>query len=167
MSTITFGSVGDIISICLLVKDILATAHESWGSDAEYRALSDELRCLERALLETALLIERHRGRIGLLANVIGEEVVGCRSCLERIRALLTKYKRALGPDKSSAAGPATRFSRRVQWRLAEKDTIAKFRQEILSRCNTLGMLLATANVYVKSTYSTLPCLYLGNQRAW
>lgn len=61
MSTITFGSVGDIISICLLAKEIIGAIDESRGSAKEYQELTDELRSLERALLEAALLLDRHK----------------------------------------------------------------------------------------------------------
>jgi hypothetical protein len=48
----TFGSVGDIISICLIIKDLAVALDDSGGSSAEYRELRRELWALERALLE-------------------------------------------------------------------------------------------------------------------
>ena len=43
MATFTFGSVGDIISICLIVKDLVAALNDSAGSTVEYREVIREL----------------------------------------------------------------------------------------------------------------------------
>lgn len=53
---ITFGSVGDIISVSLLVKDILVALDDSRGSSAEYQGIIRELYILDRALLEIGQL---------------------------------------------------------------------------------------------------------------
>jgi hypothetical protein len=53
---ITFGSVGDIISICLIIKDLVAALDESSGSSKEFQEVRRELWALERALLEVELL---------------------------------------------------------------------------------------------------------------
>ena len=41
--SITFGSVGDITSICLLAKDLVACVDESRGSSSEYKKLRHKL----------------------------------------------------------------------------------------------------------------------------
>src|SRR5947207_4507221 len=53
---ISFGSVGDIISVCLIVKDLVAALDDSRGSSTEYREVIRELWGLDRALLEVDLL---------------------------------------------------------------------------------------------------------------
>lgn len=40
---ITFGSVGDVISVCLLIKDLVKTLDDSRGSSAEYQEVIREL----------------------------------------------------------------------------------------------------------------------------
>jgi hypothetical protein len=49
---ITFGAVGDIISVCLLVKDLVEVLDKARGSKAEYQAAIRELWILDRTLLE-------------------------------------------------------------------------------------------------------------------
>ena len=148
MPDISFGSVGDIISVCLLAKEILLCIDEARGSVTEYRSLSDELRCLEKALLEAALMIENHRQKIGssFLAESIREEITNSKSCLERFRATMSsKYDGAFRTH--SPAGPLVRLSKSLQWRLTEKDAIIKFRDQVSVRFNALSMLIVTANV--------------------
>ncbi|ORX97798.1 hypothetical protein BCR34DRAFT_456510, partial [Clohesyomyces aquaticus] len=59
---ITFGSVGDIISVCLLVKDLVDALDKARGSKAEYLSLTRELWILDRVLLEIDLLARTHGG---------------------------------------------------------------------------------------------------------
>lgn len=54
---ITCGSVGDIISVSLLIKDLVKCLDESRGSSAEYQTVVRELWSLDRALLEVELLL--------------------------------------------------------------------------------------------------------------
>lgn len=54
--SVTFGSVGDIISVCLIVKDLVDALDKSRGSSAEYQAVIRELWSLDRALLQVAML---------------------------------------------------------------------------------------------------------------
>jgi len=145
MAEITFGAVGDIISVCLLANEIIVCLDDARGSPKEYRALCDELRSLERALLEAAHMLEKQRSGIGLLAKTIAEEVTASKSCLEQFRDSLARYDVAFQPK--SPAGSTKCFAKSVQWRLVEKETISKFREGIALRFNALSILLITANV--------------------
>lgn len=53
---VTFGSVGDINSLCIVIKDVVEALDDSKGSSAEYRGIIRELRALERVLLEVESL---------------------------------------------------------------------------------------------------------------
>ena len=55
---ITFGSVGDIVSLCLLIKDLVKSLDNSRGSSAEYQAVIRELCSLDHALLEVAVFFD-------------------------------------------------------------------------------------------------------------
>jgi len=52
---ITFGSVGDIIAVCVLVKDCVDALSDTTGSAAQYQAVIRELHVLEKALLEVGI----------------------------------------------------------------------------------------------------------------
>jgi hypothetical protein len=57
---ITFGAVGDIISVCLLVKDLIEVLDKARGSNAEYQAAIRQLHTLDRALLEIERFNRQH-----------------------------------------------------------------------------------------------------------
>jgi len=50
MSGITFGSVGDIISVCLIVQSIAKALSDSRGLASEFRVFVGELESLTAAL---------------------------------------------------------------------------------------------------------------------
>lgn len=60
---ITFGAVGDIISVCLLVKDLVEALDKARGDKAEYQSAIREFWLLDRALLEIDLLSRAHSDR--------------------------------------------------------------------------------------------------------
>ena len=52
----TFGSFGDIVSLCIIVKDLVKALDRSRGSSAEYRAIITELWVLDDILVQVELL---------------------------------------------------------------------------------------------------------------
>lgn len=145
-TSITFGSVGDIISVCRLAKQILLSLDESRGSVREYEILSGELHSLETALLEAALVAEKHQHTTPLLTKAIIEEAMASRNMLDEFRTkYISKYDAAF--KAKSPMRTAKSLARSVQWRLVERDTISQFRAAISTRLNALSMLLITANV--------------------
>ena len=57
---ITFGSVGDIISVCLLIKDLVDALNDCQGSAYDYQQLVREVRSLERVLLQVNQLVWKY-----------------------------------------------------------------------------------------------------------
>ena len=55
MMPITFGSVGDIISVCLIIKDLIKILDESRHS-TEHQETIQELWALDRVLLKVELV---------------------------------------------------------------------------------------------------------------
>ncbi len=153
MSSITFGSVGDIISVCLLVKDVVDALDQSRGSSAEYQALTRELGSLERALLQVDLLSRStsQSAEIVDICTTATQSVQHCKKSLEVFSKRISRYGHALGDS-----GPRKLMhdvSMKVRWHIAEKEAIVKFRAEVAAHSNALNMLLATANVSVITYY--------------
>ena len=67
---ITFDSVGNIISLSLLIEDVIKTQDDSRGASAEYQAVIRELRSLDHALLEAELLFQLHKQTAQLMALI-------------------------------------------------------------------------------------------------
>ncbi|EAT78354.1 hypothetical protein SNOG_14117 [Parastagonospora nodorum SN15] len=88
---VTFGSVGDIISVCLLVKDLVDALDKARGSKAEYQSLIRELWILDRSLLEIDLLARTHGGgatpELEALCETAKKAVDRCRNLLDESNA--------------------------------------------------------------------------------
>jgi hypothetical protein len=172
MMPVPFGfSVGDCISICLLIKDTIKALDSAHGSASEYQAVTRELSTLDRALLEVLNLQENaefgYTRELIALGLTVKSAVEGCRECLEGFLGRIGRYERTLGNgiDGSDSKGGfgeeydtddkgkrAVKYNWRVAkakvtWALGKSPDLAKFRAEINAHCSTINMLLLTANL--------------------
>jgi hypothetical protein len=146
---ITFGSVGDIISVSLLVKDVLVALSESRGSSVEYQEIIRELYILDRALLEIEQLSRQYASTLELtaLCQTAAKAVSECRNSVKTFLDRTAKYHRSLSDrSKANALSKATRT---VQFAVVERNELSRFRAEISAHSLSLNMLLTTASVYV------------------
>ena len=109
MASVTFGSVGDIITICQVITTTIKALSASRGSDVEYRGLINELWSLAQALESIKSLLEedteiKHRGRLRIALQ-------NCRECLERELESIRKFSTSLGKVAS------TKSARDAFWR--------------------------------------------------
>ncbi len=152
---VTFGSVGDIIAVSLLVKDVLDAFDKSRGSSSEYQELIRELWSLDRALLEIEQLSRRHRGApdMAALCKTFERTVESCRVSVEAFTKKIRKYKSSL--DEGSSKNFFNKAAMKVRWQVTEKDEVDRFRKEINAHSGSMNMLLTTASLYAH-TYVTL-----------
>lgn len=147
MSSVTFGSVGDIITVCLLAKSIAKALDDSTGSSAEYQGLITEIRSLECSLLEVELFTRSWRDTSTSVPvrQECSKLVNDCRKTLEAFQAYLKKYGSSLSKDPRS--GILRRAGTKIKWQLLAKDTVSRFRSELAGHSNALNMMMITANV--------------------
>lgn len=148
MFSITFGSVGDIITVCLLAKSIVAVLDKSRGSSAEYQGLVSELRSLEKSLLQPAELFSRSFVDSPIRASLCSEIlklVNECRKTLESFQSTLKKYDTSLAETASEDC--MRRIGMKMKWQLSQKETIARFRNEIAGHCHAINMMMITAQM--------------------
>lgn len=144
---ITCGSVGDIISVSYLIRDLVKCFNESRGSSAEYQAVTRELWSLDHTLLEVKRLLRSCKQSVELsslweTANSCEEQ---CRKCIVEFRDKTKKYQRSL---QGGGTGNLVRdTTAKIQWHISEKDDLAKFRKVITAHCLSLNILLVTAGV--------------------
>ena len=143
---ITFGSVGDIITVSLLIKDLVKCLDESRGSSAEYQAVIRELWSLDHALLEVELLLRSCKQSVELsgLSDTANRCEEQCRECIRDFRDKVKRYQGALGGGTGSLLRETTA---KVRWHVSMKDDLAKFRANITAQTSSLNILLATAGV--------------------
>lgn len=147
---ITFGSVGDILAVSLLVKDIIATLDDNRGSADEVQELTRELVALNGALSEIQRLSRQygHVHRITALLNATSATATGCQKMLQTFNIKLQKYEAIVQNNTNgSLRASFPRAARKLQWALMEKDETARFRADVQAYSASLNMLLTTINV--------------------
>ena len=144
---VTFGSVGDIISVSIVIKDLVKCLDESRGSSAEYQAVIRELWSLDHALLEVALLLPlcEQSEELGDLCHSVNRCAEQCRKCVEDFRDTTKKYQRAL--QRGGSRHLVRDTAAKIGWHVSMKPDLAKFRAEITAQTSSLNMLLVTAGV--------------------
>ncbi|RMZ71352.1 vegetative cell wall gp1 [Pyrenophora seminiperda CCB06] len=145
--SVTFGSVGDIISVCLLVKDLVIALDKTRGSKAEYQATIRELWILDRALLEIDLLTRQHGSgatpELRSLCETAKQAVSRCQELVSDFLARIRKYDSAFDGKGSKLKEAAMG----IRWRVEEKDALEQFRVNIVGTSSSLQLLLVTAIV--------------------
>ncbi len=141
------GSVGDIISICLLAKDLVEALNSSRGAAAEYQEIIRELWVLERALLQVDLLSRTcdNTAELNALHETARCAAEDCRGCITGFLKKIKKYEPSL---KENGCGSVIRdASRKIQWQIMQSNDVSKFRAEISAHSQSISMLLATLSV--------------------
>jgi len=149
---ITFGSVGDIIAICLLVKDCVDALSESRGAAASYQAVIRELYVLEKALLEIDLLARTYGAKDELNALLESAKVTvkGCQASLQAFKSKTKRFEPHLdaGTNRSATQRGFRSSAMKLLWQVSMKDEVAKFRAEVVAYSLSINQLLATASLY-------------------
>jgi hypothetical protein len=151
---ITFGSVGDIISVCLIVKDLVDLLSKTRGASDQHESLIHELWILDRGLLEVALFSRTHSMTTELFAlcETARQAVEKCRFAVEAFTKRIKRYEDSLRHSGGSASGyMVKRLAMKTKWQISEKNEIEKFRAEVAGHSASINMLLATASVLVIS----------------
>jgi len=144
---ITCGSIGDIISISLLLKDLITALHKTRGSSTEYQNLTRELLALDTALLQVAELLRKHisTSQVQSLYDKAKGAVEDCRQTVNTFSLKVRKYGPGLASGGSGNIFKDTAC--KIQWRASQKEEeIAKFRAEVATYTNVINMFLATAH---------------------
>jgi hypothetical protein len=135
----------------LLVKDLVDALDKARGSKAEYQSLTRELWILDRTLLEIDLLARTHGGgataEMAALCETAKKAVDRCKALVSDFLNQIKKYQGTFGEGAKTNFVKETAM--KVPWRVAERDSVEKFRVEIAATSTSLQMLLATASVYV------------------
>ncbi|RYP78246.1 hypothetical protein DL771_000723 [Monosporascus sp. 5C6A] len=141
---VTFGAVGDFISVGLLLKDLVDLLDDSRGSVWEYQALVEQLKILRQVVNQAENFCRQHCDSNDLqdvrddLMSVIEE----AKRRLKEVAAKVKKYAPSLSQGGSGNA--AKDAARKVKWRLEKKET-EKFRDDVMRYSSSIQSLLITA----------------------
>ncbi|KAM0283908.1 hypothetical protein ACHAQH_002290 [Verticillium albo-atrum] len=146
---LTFGSVGDLLAICLIVKDIIYALDDSRGSAKDYRDIIAQLQTFD------GILTQISQGLTGLesirtldgIRPLISQCLNQSQRCLETFREEIRKYSTSL--SSSSPAGRLNRLKRsykKVMWKLDDQ-VVDKFRRDLTGHYVSLGVFLSVIQV--------------------
>ncbi|KAG8670401.1 hypothetical protein FPOAC1_009813 [Fusarium poae] len=147
---LSFGAVGDFISIAVLIKDIIAALDDSRGSVKEYRELVQQLNTLSQTLdaiqqtLENPHLTHSIEGISGIALDTVAK----IKNCLVGFLAKISKYEPALGTSAPLQKTSLNSIRRKVQWNLNEKD-VEKFHSEVMGYTMALKVVFDVITVRV------------------
>ena len=142
MASLTFGSVGDIITVSSLLVKAVSALSDSCGSSAQYQELLREIRSLNSALQCTSSVIEGdpHVKGSESLRNALSD----CYTCLNSYLASITKYQKSLkeGGSKNAIKDRV----RKLQWQ-GHEEQVNRFRLEISSHVSSVNTILSTFSI--------------------
>jgi len=137
---LTFGAVGDIISLVLLAKDLFKALDDCRGSAKSYCDLIDELDVLNTRLEKTKSLYEGElpdecedtkKVALALINKIRGDVEAFCGPVCKKYAASLAE---------GGSGNVVKDFVRKIEWKFKEKE-IEKFRQDISGHCRSLDWL--------------------------
>lgn len=141
----TFGSLGDFISIGILIKQVIQAVNDGKGSTVEYRSLVKELDTLDLVILQVSQACHAHLS--GPEAFVLGDITSNITSQLQAdingFKEHIDKYKSTLGSDSTRRFRGAIE---RVRW-LSEKEAVDKFYKKFNNHKMNLNLLLTVASL--------------------
>ncbi|KAK0609397.1 hypothetical protein B0T14DRAFT_541014 [Immersiella caudata] len=144
---LTFGAVGDFLSIASLIKDIVSALDDSRGSAKAYRGLIDEITHLHKALEQVD---DIYRGPD--IPTGLSDLVSIAQTSISRVRDTLTAFYARICKkydDSLSEGGSGNIFkdaARKIQFKLEEKDVIG-FRAEVAGHRMSLELFLQVITV--------------------
>lgn len=135
-----FGvSIGDFIVCIDLIKTVIQSLQEAYGSGDQYRGLLRSLQSLESALL----LVRNVKAYDPVAQTALHRAIIQCRATLSKFLEKIEKYHPSL---KLGGSINCLKDSiRKIQWALYAKEDIAVFQAEISGHTDSIIMLLHNA----------------------
>lgn len=120
---VTFGAVGDFISIGVLIKDFIELLDDSRGSVWEYNSLKQQLIFLRLNLDLAKRSYDEHYNapQFQDIRTTLESVVDEAERRLEGIAVKVKKYTSTLSKDSTERR--IKRLARKVQWSLEKKET--------------------------------------------
>jgi hypothetical protein len=144
---ITFGSIGDIISLCSVIQNLINALDEVSGAGAQYREIAQELHTLDLGLNEIKRLAEKHSEVLALqpIFQTAAHAAGQCQSSIESFLAKISKYGKYLREGGSGNVVKDGIF--KSKWQLLESGDLVQFRAHIIAHTGSLNLLMSTINM--------------------
>ncbi|KAH7867895.1 uncharacterized protein C8R40DRAFT_1063404 [Lentinula edodes] len=144
---LTFGSIGDIITVIELLNRVREALCDSTGSSAEYQALivdldvfSDILDAVKSSISSDTRLSPQSES----LLNAHRQAVQSSHDLLKDIHGKIWKYQSSL---RAGGSGNAMRDSwRKIGWALFKKPELVQMRRKVMDQVEILNILLSISS---------------------
>lgn len=138
---VPFGcSVGDVIAVSKLIKDIVTRLRNSSSSAAEYQGLLSVLNSLTETLDRLHELRDLG-GEAAVTLDSIKSAAISCRTILEKFRAKIRKYDSALGGGPPAKTLPT--MARKIQFQFDVKDECQELQNYLTLHLSNINTMLA------------------------
>lgn len=140
----SFGfSVGDFVTIGILISDIVRSLQTIGGAASEYQELVCELRGL-RSVLD---IIAQLKGASHQISTIDGLKLaaLNCQFVLDDFRTKLRKYKASL--EAGSSKGVLRDGAAKIRWSLMMKKDVQDLRAYLSGHTSSLNMRLSIAGL--------------------
>ncbi|KAF8823161.1 hypothetical protein HHX47_DHR10000113 [Lentinula edodes] len=157
---LTFGSIGDIITVIELLNRVREALCDSTGSSAEYQALivdldvfSDILDAVKSSISSNTRLSPQSES----LLNAHRQAVQSSHDLLKDIHGKIRKYQSSL---RAGGSGNAMRDSwRKIGWALFKKPELVQMRRKVMDQVEILNILLSISSRDVQVSQDQCPTL--------
>ena len=139
-------SIGDVVALCSVVKDIIQTIDDIKGSSSEYQDITRKSWAFVRVLQEVERFCGITKGSAPLsgLCLSVGCIIDHAQQSVDAYQKVVKKFAPSLCEGGS---GNKIRDARmKILWRIRHAADTARFRGEIDLSCSLLNALLAAAN---------------------
>ena len=140
-------SLGDIIALSILIKELVKALEESRGSSAEYQDCVRKLWALNRVVREVETICKSNKTTIELNAQHETLLCIAnlCKGSIEKVLKGIRKFRPSL---RKGGSGSRMRDTlRKAQWQVLRSDELAKITAEAGCYCSIFSLHISIASM--------------------
>ncbi|KAL9055205.1 MAG: hypothetical protein Q9162_003698 [Coniocarpon cinnabarinum] len=139
---IAVASVGDIIAVAQLAKELIDALKDAQGSSHDFHQLVQHLQSLTDVLKHVDDVTKRHdvSPSLDALRVSISRTASNCEELVEQFFGKIRKYQRSLKPGRSGAL--LQDAAKKMRWKFFEAGDVERFRTEILAHAVSMQTML-------------------------
>ena len=140
------GSLGDIVALSRMLKDLIQALDETKGSSAQYQETIRKLWAFKRVVQEVETVCRKREYTVELdtLRATTCFIANQARQCIKVFLKNIRNYEPNL--SKRGSGNVVRDAFKKVQWRVCRSDELSKLQVEVDVFCSTLSLLLSIAN---------------------
>ncbi|KAL8788879.1 MAG: hypothetical protein Q9195_007093 [Heterodermia aff. obscurata] len=125
------GSLGDVVALSLIIRDLIKALDDTKGSSVQYQEFSRKLWAFKRVVQEVETVCRKREDTVEMNALVGSICCVAnqSRQCFKPFLKIIRSYRRSLSTGGSS--NPVRDAFKKAQWWICRSDELSKLQTEI------------------------------------